>query len=81
MIQRLGNMEKVFELSEKCRKKSISQADLLYDADLNSEKKFMLDEEPAISECEESESDTCSDSEIDNSVKQVCCFLIVVILS
>lgn len=57
MIQRLGDMEKVFELSEKSKKNSISRADLLNDADSNSEKKFMLDEEPAISEDEGSDCD------------------------
>lgn len=68
MIQRLGDVEKVFELNEK-RKNSISQADLLYDVDMNSEKKFMLDEEPAISEDEES-SDSESKSNCDiNSFK------------
>lgn len=61
MIQRLGDMEKVFELKEKSRKKSISRADLLSDADSSSEKKFMLEDEPAISEDEGSESDTRSD--------------------
>lgn len=60
MIQRLGDVEKVFELSEKSKKHSISQADLLCDADSNSEKKFMLEEEPAISEDEGSESDSHS---------------------
>lgn len=60
MIQRLGDVEKVFELSEKSKKNSISRADLLYDADSNSEKKFMLEEEPAISEDEGSESDSRS---------------------
>lgn len=60
MIQRLGDVEKVFELSEKSRKQSISRADLLYDADSNSEKKFMLEDEPAISEDEGSESDSPS---------------------
>lgn len=55
MIQRLGDVEKVFELSEKSKKNSISRADLLYDADSSSEKKFMLEEEPAISEDEGSE--------------------------
>lgn len=55
MIQRLGDVEKVFELSEKSKKSSISRADLLYDADSSSEKKFMLEEEPAISEDEGSE--------------------------
>lgn len=55
MIPRLGDMEKVFELSEKSKKNSISRADLLNDGDSNSEKKFMLEEEPAISEDEGSE--------------------------
>lgn len=57
MIQRLGDVEKVFELSEKSRNYSISRADLLNDADSNSEKKFMLEEEPAISEDEGSDID------------------------
>lgn len=60
MIQRLGDVEKVFELSEKSKKNSISRADLLYDAESNSEKKFMLDDEPAISEDEGSECDSKS---------------------
>lgn len=60
MIQRLGDMEKVFELNEKSKKNSISRADLLYDADSNCEKKFMLEEEPAISEDEGSDSDVRS---------------------
>jgi len=50
MIQRLGDMERVFELSEKGRKKSLSRVDLLYDTDQNSDSKFMLEEEPALSE-------------------------------
>lgn len=64
MIQRLGDGEKVFELNEKSRKNSISRADLLYDVDLSSEKKFMLDEEPAISEDEGTDSDSKSNSDI-----------------
>lgn len=63
MIQRLGDVEKVFELSEKSKKHSISRTDLLYDADSNSEKKFMLEEEPAISEDEGSESDSRSNGD------------------
>lgn len=63
MIQRLGDVEKVFELNEK-RKNSISQADLLYDVDLSSEKKFMLEDEPAISEDEGSDSDSKSNCDI-----------------
>lgn len=62
MIQRLGDVEKVFELSEKSRKKSISRADLLHDTDLNSERKFMLEEDSAISEYEESDTDTDTDT-------------------
>lgn len=53
-------MEKVFELSEKSKKNSISRADLLYDAESSSEKKFMLDDEPALSEDEGSDSDSKS---------------------
>lgn len=64
MIQRFGDVEKVFELNEKSRKNSISRADLLYDVDLSSEKKFMLDEEPAISEDEGTDSDSKSNSDI-----------------
>lgn len=60
MIQRLGDVEKVFELSEKSKKNSISRADLLHDAESSSEKKFMLEEEPAISEDEQSDSDSKS---------------------
>lgn len=63
MIQRLGDVEKVFELSEKSRKKSISRADLLHDTDLNSERKFMLEEDSAISEYEESDTDTDTDTD------------------
>lgn len=55
MIHRLGDVEKVFELSEKLKKNSISRADLLQDAESSSEKKFMLEEEPAISDDEDSE--------------------------
>lgn len=54
MIQRLGDVEKVFELNEKSKKYSISRADLLNDAESSSEKKFMLEEEPALSEDEDS---------------------------
>lgn len=69
MIQRLGDVDKVFEMNEKSRKNSISRADLLYDVDLNdSEKRFMLDEEPAISDDESSDSETKSNCEI-NSFK------------
>lgn len=64
MIQRFGDGEKVFELNEKSRKNSISRADLMYDVDLSSEKKFMLDEEPAISEDEGTDSDSKSNSDI-----------------
>lgn len=71
MIQRLGDVEKVFELSEKSKKNSISQADLLYDTESNSEKKFMLDDEPAISEDEGSECD--SKSNCDSSSLEVSC--------
>lgn len=63
MISRLGDVEKVFELSEKSKKNSISRADLLYDAESSSEKKFMLDDEPAISEDEGSDSDSKSNSD------------------
>lgn len=60
MIHRFGDVEKVFELNEKLRKNSISRADLLQDAESNSEKKFMLEEEPAISEDEDSENESNS---------------------
>lgn len=59
MIQRLGDVEKVFELSEKSKKNSMS-TDLLYDAESSSEKKFMLEEEPALSEDEGSGIDSKS---------------------
>lgn len=49
-IQRLGESEKVFEMNEKTRKNSTA----MYEIDItSSEKTFMLDEEPAISEDEE----------------------------
>lgn len=82
MIQRLGDVEKVFELSEKSRKKSISRADLLHDTDLNSERKFMLEEDSAVSEYEESDTDTDSDTnsksgldsakKVNNFSKKIC---------
>lgn len=59
-IQRLNETDKVYELSEKRRKNSAVPNDVLYDIDINSEKTFMLDEEPAISEDEGSDSDTKS---------------------
>lgn len=68
MIHRLGDVEKVFELSEKSKKNSISRADLLQDAETSSEKIFMLEEEPAISEDEDSEIDTNSSCDM-NSVR------------
>lgn len=71
IVQRLGDGEKVFEMNEKSQKNSISRADLLYDADLSSEKKFMLDEEPALSEDESSDSETKSRCDI-SSFKVSC---------
>lgn len=65
MIQRLGDVEKVFEMNEKSRKNSISRTDLLCD-DIDYEKKFMLDEEPAISEDEDSGSETKLDCDINS---------------
>lgn len=64
MIQRFGDGEKVYELNEKSRKNSISRTDLLYDVDLSSEKKFMLEDEPAISEDEGSDSDKQSNNDM-----------------
>lgn len=55
MIQRFADVDKAFELSDK--KHSTSRTELLYDPDINSEKKFMLEEEPAISEDDGSEYD------------------------
>lgn len=51
-IQRLNETEKVFEMNEKSQNNS-SATELLYDVDMNSEKTFMLDEEPAIPEDED----------------------------
>lgn len=68
MIQRLGDVEKVFELSEKSKKNSISRADLLQDAESTSEKKFMLEDEPAISEDEGSDSDMKDNFKINTDV-------------
>lgn len=59
-IQRLNETDKVYELNEKRRKNSAVPKDVLYDIDINSEKTFMLDEEPAISEDEGSDSDSKS---------------------
>lgn len=59
-IQRLNESEKVYELNEKRRKNSAVPTEMLYDIDINSEKTFMLDEEPAISEDEGSDSDAKS---------------------
>lgn len=69
MIHRLGDVEKVFELSEKSKKNSISRADLLHDSESSSEKKFMLDEEPAISGSEDEglESDSKSNCDINTT--------------
>lgn len=64
LIQRFGDGEKVYELNEKSRKNSISRSDLLYDVELNLEKKFMLEDEPAISEDEGSDSDKQSNSDM-----------------
>lgn len=59
-IQRLGDSEKVYELNEKRRKNSAVPNDVLYDIDITSEKRFMLDEEPALSEDESSDSESKS---------------------
>lgn len=56
-ITRLNESEKVYELNEKRRKTGAMPNDVMYDIDINSEKTFMLDEEPAMSEDEGSDSD------------------------
>lgn len=72
-IQRLGDTPKVYEMDEKSRRNSSTIVDNLYDIDLNSEKTFMLDEEPAISEDESSESDSKSGDETKVSFSALFC--------
>lgn len=71
MIQRLGDVEKVFELSEKSKKNSVSRADLLHDAESCCEKKFMLEEEPAISGSEDEELEVDSKQKCENNTSEV----------
>lgn len=54
MIQRLGETEKVFEMSEKPQRNDSSEP--LCDADMSSEKTFMLEDEPALPEDDDTES-------------------------
>lgn len=46
-IQRIDESEKVYELNEK---QPLSNTDMMFEIDLNSENKYMLEEEPAISD-------------------------------
>lgn len=49
-IQRIDDGEKVYELNEKM---PLPTADMIFEIDLNSESKYMLDDEPAISDDDE----------------------------
>lgn len=60
-IQRLNETDKVYELNEKRRKNSAIPNEMLYGIDISSEKTFMLDEEPAMSEDEGSDSNSGDD--------------------
>lgn len=44
-----GDVEKVFELSEKSKRKNIDRANLLYDVESSSKKKFTLSHEYSYS--------------------------------
>lgn len=67
----LGTDSKVYEMTEKC----IIENDGLCDIDSNEEKNYMLEEEPALSEDDEIDSDTkslsCEEDETDGSLKLV----------
>lgn len=73
----LGTDTKIYEMTEKC----IIENDGLCDIDLNDEKNYMLEQEPAISEDDEVESDTKSlsyeEDETDGSLKLVSKFFFV----
>lgn len=67
----LGTDTKIYEMTEKC----IIENDGLCDIDLNDEKNYMLEQEPALSEDDEVDSDTKSlsyeEDETDGSLKLV----------
>lgn len=67
----MGTDSKIYEMTEKC----IIENDDLCDIDLNDEKNYMLEQEPALSEDDEVDSDTKSlsyeEDETDGSLKLV----------
>lgn len=48
-IQRIDDCDKVYELNEK-QEQQIRNSDMMFEIDLNSENKYMLEDEPALSD-------------------------------
>lgn len=67
----MGTDSKAYEMTEKC----VIENDGLCHIDLNEEKNYMLEQEPALSEDDEIDSDTkslsCEEDETDGSLKLV----------
>lgn len=69
-IQRIDDCDKVYELNEKQEhQKQIKNSDMMFEIDLNSENKYMLDDEPALSDDDNDSCDgiQCSTSLCDDS--------------